>query len=462
MVRRSVFTGDQRPSMMDRSKTASTLIDPASLQLRPSVQRLNSQDAHEAGLSRRGSRGSKPLLTFDDDGQVAETGVLDSRVPKPKSVFGADLLWEREMEKLKLIEEEERKEAEERERLEQLEQSTGKGKRKKGKGRKKEVEEPIDDSLVITPIEQPSDSRHSSLPHVLPDIPSTVPKRKQTQASAQDESDDESSASEVDVPTSSLKGRDQVADKWVADEDDASPVRTTGVGPRYRNRVKGNTVTSADDDSDEDLPLSVAATRVTQLLSPGGRKLMPDDDEDDDRPLSTLLDRPKSSIPAIDFDKPTSPTRSPGSHLSPPAANQQDNSDDDNVPLGIRASRVLSTSQVSRSVHGGGADDDDDDDRPLGMHPEAQRKSQFNMLAQQQQLMQMQAQAQFQSAMSLAPSQSFVGAPFSPFGPVGPMAPMMMMGPQPPVLQSVPMQDPAKFGRVDKWRHDVALEGTPS
>ena len=94
--------------MMDRS--TSTLIDPASLQRRTSAHGLDSQDASEAGLKRRGSRGSKPLLAFDDDGQLAETGIRDSRVPQTKSVFGVDMLWEREMEKLKLIEEEERKE----------------------------------------------------------------------------------------------------------------------------------------------------------------------------------------------------------------------------------------------------------------------------------------------------------------------------------------------------------------
>ena len=136
-----------------------------------------------------------------------------------------------------------------------------------------------------------------------------------------------------------------------------------------------------------------------------------------------------------------------------------------NAPSVTSGSDVLDIHGGTRRAHGtavvtvvaadgavvGGDADDDDDDRPLGMHPKAQRKTQFNMLAQQQFM-----QNQFQSPFGMAPA-PFVGAPFTPFGPPAPpMAPMMMMPPQPPALP----QDAAKFGRVDRWRHDVAVEGS--
>ena len=74
-----MFTGDQRPSMMDRTaKTASTLIDPASLQRRPTAHGTETLGVDETGLKRRGSRGSKPLLAFDDNGKLAETFVVHS------------------------------------------------------------------------------------------------------------------------------------------------------------------------------------------------------------------------------------------------------------------------------------------------------------------------------------------------------------------------------------------------
>src|SRR6266852_4245061 len=98
-----VFTGDDRPSMMARGprQQSSTLIDPTSLNQRPTSQNMLSGSEARPNLARRGSRGGKPLLNFDEDRspglQAASPAVGQN---KTRSVFGVDTLWEREMTKL--------------------------------------------------------------------------------------------------------------------------------------------------------------------------------------------------------------------------------------------------------------------------------------------------------------------------------------------------------------------------
>ena len=74
---------------------------------------------------------------------------------------------------------------------------------------------------------------------------------------------------------------------------------------------------------------------------------------------------------------------------------------------------------------------------------------------QQQQMMMQAAAAQMQMQQSMMfGTPSIMSGPF--FGP--PMvAPPMMIPPQMPGTPP-PMQDAAKLNRVDKWRHDVAVE----
>ena len=127
---------------MDRAqpKRQSTLIDPASLHTRPTANRMDSSNT-QSDLNRRGSRSGQPLLSFDDDGHLEETGIRDSRLPKTKSVFGVDTLWEREMLKLKEIEAEEKREAEERKRMEdELEAKMEKRRKQKEKEKREKRE----------------------------------------------------------------------------------------------------------------------------------------------------------------------------------------------------------------------------------------------------------------------------------------------------------------------------------
>lgn len=75
------------------------------------------------------------------------------------------------------------------------------------------------------------------------------------------------------------------------------------------------------------------------------------------------------------------------------------------------------------------------------------------MFAQAQQQQQMMMQAQIQNSMFFNPAMMGSGV-FTPMA-----VPSMMMGvpmapPSPP-----PVHDAGKYGRVDRWRRDVAVEG---
>ena len=283
----------------------------------------------------------------------------------------------------------------------------------------------------------------------------------------------EDDESEEDSDSSSVAGRQPQAKSengWHSGSDeDKGPKRTTGTGPRYSNlpprllalQSQGQLQLDDDDeDSEEDVPLVATLGRAVQRAT----RLMADDSSDEDKPLTALIDKTKrksslsvslsrhgGSLPAVSVGGgslfgggPTSPL---GGGLTSP--HEADNEDD--KPLGLRASRVMSTS----------GHDEDEDDKPLGLHPDQMRRSQYFVAAQQQaqavqqQQMMMQAQAMHQSMMFGAPS--IMSMPV--YGP--PMAPQMMMAPPPLPSTPPPVPDAVKLTRVDKWRHDVAGEGEP-
>lgn len=412
---------------------SSTLIDPASLVRQPSGKGLESSNS-EPALNRRNSRGGQPLLTFDDNGILAETGNRESAMPKARSVFGVDKLWEREVAKLKEIEAQEKLDAEERRKQEEEEAKKAK-KKKKGKGKGKEPADLVpfgDSSFTAASNVSASVPRDPSPSLALPDIAKVTSTKRRDHVSAGDDTDDESSASEAE-PRQSMGSalREKAADNWVSD-DEGGPVRSTGVGLRFPSRPAPLAV---PEDSDEDLPLSVTLHRAAQKLAiPRSHA---EDDSDEDRPLSALLDKPKLNIPPIDFDNLPSPSS---------VAVKREDDDEDDVPLGVRASRFPNSSLFSgmsgMSQAGGNADDDD---RPLAMHPEQLRKSQF-MLAQAQAQQQQMLQAQLYQSMVFNPQPN-----------------LMMMAPSPmqfaaPAPMPIQTQDAAKFNRVDKWRQDVAIE----
>ncbi|KAI0638050.1 hypothetical protein C8Q77DRAFT_1166468 [Trametes polyzona] len=465
-----VFRGDERPSMMARS---STLINPDELK-RPPSQHLASFTS-QPNLTRRNSLNAKPLLDFEEEIPGAPRKSLHPGAPaggNTKSVFGVDTIWERELAKLKVIEEQERQAEEERKKREAEEEAMGvkkKGKKKKGKDKGNDRDEPspaipASETMSSAPDASPdvAADKPSTPPHVLPEIPKTTTRRRPPPPVDDDdeESDDDSDSS--DAPARPRPTQAQTSG-WHSDEEEQAPRRTTGTGPRFpaNGPPRLPQVVPRDDDesSEEDVPLVAtigrAAQRQTRLRTGG------DDSSDEEKPLSVLLDKTKQKLPSLGGG---------GSSLSPTSVRpgKGDDEEEDDVPLGLRVSRISpgftpGASSISRG--GAGGNDEDEDDKPLGLHPEALRKSQFFMAAaaqQQQQQQQMMAQAQMaqmQQAMMYAAPPSMLGSGY--FGPPVGVPPQMMVYPQLPPTPP-PMPDANKFGLVDKWRHDVAVEGERS
>jgi len=417
-----VFKGDQRPSMMAREQQrSSTLIDPASLAVRPATQRMSSygsQNTTQTGLARRTST-IKPLLNFDgDDAKLSPNA---TRMPATRSVFGVDTLWEREMVKLKEIqareevEEEERRKREAEEERKRLEKEKRKRK-KKGKG-SPEVDEVA---------QQLESSRISMEPPTLPNIERAT-RRAPPKPSESDLSSDSEEESPLPVPVTNKVP----VPSWHAgssDEEDGGPRRTTGVGLRYPNQTRKMSAPPPDDDSEEDVPLAATIHKAVARATFSGANAYPQDSDDEDEPLSKVIAKAH-----------TSPARN-----RPPKARGNQSDEDDDQPLGLRASRIPT----------GNPNAGDEDDMPLAFHPEQQRRTQYQMLAQQQQQQQMMMQAQMQSAMMM--NASMMGSFYGPM--MNPMATMPMQLPM-PIPSPPPMADEASFGRVDRWRRDVAVDG---
>lgn len=411
----------------------STLIDPTSLNQRPVSQNVLARSETRPNLGRRGSLGGKPLLNFDEDqpsGLTPSPGVRGAR-----SVFGVDTLWEREMTKLKEIE---AREEEERRLQEAADAERLRKKFKKSKGKEKAV--PQDVPVVeepIAPVATP----------VLPIIPRGITKGPPPPPH-NDDSESSSEHSDMDEPPTKIS-----AEGWHSggsDRENAGPVRTTGVGPRYPNRSRRRSPPTqsvaqpfGDDDSEEDMPLAATVPRAVQRATRLGLSVAEGSDSDEEKPLSQLLTRSKLlDIPPVDAGRPDPQLASAAAARNVDADDEDE--DEDDQPLGLRVSRfVPSQSQL------GHVDAEDDDDRPLAFHPEQQRRTQYNMLLQQQQ--QMMLQAQIQQSMMFSPpslmSSGFFGAPVLPQ--VVPMIPPASASPPPGA------QDTTKFGRVDRWRREI-------
>ncbi|KAJ7283666.1 hypothetical protein C8J57DRAFT_741267 [Mycena rebaudengoi] len=431
-TKQRVFTGDARPSMMARPQTQrkSTLIDPTLLQTRPasqarpSSQHLNSFDSQspQTGLTRKNSVG-KPLLNFDEDEKLLRP-VPSGRTPTSRSVFGVDTLWERELVKLKEMEAKEQAEQElQRAKEAEIEarESRKRGRKAKRKDKSKGQDYSPGAEVLTTAGSIPVEDRAPSLPPVLPAI---VPSQTRPPPVNDDSDSDDS---EHAGPSAQ---RAQVPGWGSSDEDADGPTRTTGTGPRFGKNSRRQAPALGGEDSEEDLPLAATLGRVTQRATQL-RSSSPDSDEE--QPLSVLLQKTKMSLPSINFDRRSK-------------SNEAPDEDEDNAPLGLRASRVAPSLYSFHSGQGGGGGDDDD--LPLAYHPEQQRRSQYHMMAQQQQQQQQQQQmmmqAQLQNSMFFSPQPMMSGF----FGP-----PMMM-----PPPMALPMHDEAKYDTVDRWRRDVAVE----
>ncbi|KAG1806821.1 uncharacterized protein HD556DRAFT_1428839 [Suillus plorans] len=449
-----VFTGDERPSMMVRGqiRRSSTLIDPQTLG-RPPSQNLDNVITPNPRMSllRRNSSGSKPLL--DMDGEKAPTNLgpgAEQLLSKSRSVFGVDTLWDLEMVKLKKMEAEEKTEAEARKKREEEEEEHRSKKKKKGKFKGKGSAIPLES---ISP-DLPSGPRVGSTPPTLPAIQKPILKRAPQVDESETDSDDDDA-----VPKAALE---KAADRWVSESSDEENElrRTTGVGLRYPSHANASPQSPQlnGDDSEEDLPLTAAAQRVVKRASQLG-PLGFEDDSEEDIPLTAAAARIVKRSTQLshhaddededeDEDKPLVDVINKARSINFDGRSRADE-DEDERPLGLRASRLPLTSQTSLPFIGG----EEDDDKPLAFHPEQQRRTQYQMFAQAQQQQQMMMQAQIQNSMFFNPAMMGSGI-FTPMA-----VPSMMMGvpmapPSPP-----PAHDAGKYGRVDRWRRDVAVEG---
>ncbi|KIY71448.1 hypothetical protein CYLTODRAFT_418838 [Cylindrobasidium torrendii FP15055 ss-10] len=423
-AKQRVFRGDDRPSMMARGHSG-TLVNPSELG-RPGLGRQSSYLSSAPGAN-------EPLLNFDDDEKVQSrlAATRGKGTPNARSVFGVDTLWEREMAKLKEMEAQEKAEEEERERNTALEQIA--------QDRKKRGVSEIGTSpnANLTSAEEDVVRPISAAPPVLP-----MPTPKIHGPPPVLDDDEDSESDEEPAPKPKARKKDDGAG-WHSDSTEGGPRKTTGVGLRNpKQALASNKPYRKDDDSSEDdVPLAkeIMRARARQTAA------LDSDSEEENQPLSTLMR--KSSHPSAAFHgQPTASSSLglPDFNFDRPSAGNADD-DEDDKPLGLRASHVAPSFVGSA---------EEDDDRPLGMHPDQLRRSQMVMAQQQHQQMMMQAQMTGSMFFNPMSSGFFSPQPMMP----GPMPQMPMMPPI-QVPSPPPVQDPAKFNRVDNWRHEVAIKG---
>jgi hypothetical protein len=432
MLASRVFTGDNRPSMMQRGqiRRSSTLIDPASLKTYPGTPEAPDPRYSTLSPNKTDKRiSSAPLVNFGDDDTGEAAGI-----PRTRSVFGVDQIWERELGKLKAIEAMEKEEEEERAKEEELASTKKKGKRKgKRKGKSAETE--------TSPI--PED-RPSSPPPTLPQVPS-VRSRPVDRGQSSGDSDDEPLSHTRRESTMTLGVRGWFAGS--SDEEDGPKVSRSGSKAKQSRlqvaaapRLDPISGMASDDDDDEDVPIA-AQLRSGKFRSLRSRSA---DSEEEEIPIAALLDKSRIKLPSPMRGSMFGGLDIPSQHLSTPRL-VDDEDEGDDVPLGLKHP------QGARAAGG-----DEDDDKPLGLKyqpPPSTSEQQYQMMMQQQMAFQqqqmqqqimMQTQAQIQNSM-------FAGSPM-----IGPLFPSFTGGPPPgmPMLTAPSVPEPSKL-RVDKWRHDV-------
>lgn len=413
--------------MMQRSGRRTTLIDPATLQPRPASGIGLDQPQPRPGQGKRTS--SAPLLDFGGDERLL------SEAGKTKSVFGVDQLWQRELDKLQQIEEVERKAAEDEQRKAEAMAS----RKRRGKGKADLSPEPNIQATV---------ARSASPPPLLPNVPATGGKPVPNAHAVSSDSESEQEVKLTRARRSSIGTLHTLGAKgWFASSDEeeggvSAPQRQGRPSPAQKQRLASTAApqpsprrAAAPQGSDsDDVPL---AAQLSRLPRPANVS-----DSDEDRPLAALVDKSRPSMSNL-------PSLSLGGSLLPetkPLASGPNADDEDDVPLGLR--HAFSRPSIPRN------NGSDDDNKPLGL----QRMSQYPampsmpMMAPQvpiftPQQMLMQAQMQHASMYSAAPSLMGGYVPFMG----APMMPAQMMAPMP--------QDSGTFGRVDRWRRDIADQG---
>ncbi|KAG9104723.1 hypothetical protein FRC06_011617 [Ceratobasidium sp. 370] len=423
--RRRVFRGDNRPAMMERGqiRRQSTLIDSAALQSRP-VTTLLPHGPVISGAEQRSNanRAStiQPLLNFDSNAQ--------GRVANSKSVFGVDTVWEREMAKLKEMQEMQKLEDEAQQAREDEKQQR-KGKEKKGKGK---AGPPVSPSASADAVSSPNASELNRMSSAPPTLPTIVPLRDQVPPPASP------GESETSLPPANRRRSVATLDAggWFAGSSDGEEES----GEKRNSRPRVPPVSGErGEDSDDDVPLTQIKVHA------------PASDDDEDAPLSSLV-RPKSVLPDLNSGLNLDLAASIGLAPEPtPSKRPKTDDSDDEVPLAIHRQSIMPQSAPNKP-----ADDDDDDEKPLGLRlSQAPNAAQQRRQAEYQQMMLMQQQQQIMmQQQAMRASLAFGGSTLSFQPQFGGPGSVHSFGA--PVFGA---PDP-KLSRVDRWRHGVSgVEG---
>ena len=339
-LKQRVFTGDSRPAMMARS---------SQYDLHLAANNAIADEDHIQPLS---APPRHSLAQMPSNGNL-QSGSL-SRIRKSTSVFGVDQLWEKELGKLKVMQEQEarRIQAEEATR-----EAVGglKGKKDKGKGRATVIRETDRIERVET---THADAGNASSPmSPIKRTPMEPPRVSYSPAKS--------------IPPGIpylASGRQRAISAlgagWSSDEDEDHEGAN---GPRTRAPSAGGIGLATDTDSEEDAPLSrlvAVASRTTHPRAMPGE----DDSDDEDVPLSKLNPSKTTSsiattnrsatqgaLPSITLDSADFGSGSLGLVMSDDPAHSPAGADeDDDVPLALRWTRIMEPPQ------------DTEDDVPLG------------------------------------------------------------------------------------------------
>lgn len=348
-----------------------------------------------------------PLLSLGTEPDLLQAGETDrpgGRMTKSRSVFGVDQIWEREMEKLKVIQEKEaiaREEAAARDRAKEekaAQKYKGKGKAegKKVKGKATEDQTPerpaMHQARSASSFELVSGHASPGFEEVspvrpVPDLPPMLhfspekagPVMSQQQGDGSKGMPRRAAATSVHL------------DDWIDSSDDE-------FGPSSRARASTSDKVAAarapvpaiaeDSDSEEDVPLSrlapaVAAGRQSAQLAPAAME----SDSEDEVPLSKLAAKSpvtatsSNNQPPAPADEAASgslglanvpePASSGGLTAPPPAQAAEQDEGDDDIPLAVRRART----EAMAALEGKTRVEEIEDDLPLGYkHAEAAQR----------------------------------------------------------------------------------------
>jgi hypothetical protein len=455
--------------MMQRAQPtrSGTLIDAQTLQ-------KNAQGAILRPELHRNPSSKEPLLDFAADPIPGTTvqarpqlGRADSSLPNSRSVFGVDQIWEKELAKLQQIQALERAEEEERTRLEAEQQAREEAKvakkaAKKAKGKNKPLldtglsrEQSLNLDGGVSPI-----IRAPEAPPLLPTVDPFAMPPKPPQLSDSDSDVDQQPFNKSQSRIQHSKSQQD----WLSDDERQAAAARPRPQPRSKpsnaarnlSRFAAGLHVTKSDSEDSDVPLTNAIARARQRQQA--------DDSEEDKPLAAVL---SNSISTLDFGGTLlADVKKPAEHkIAMPqprralqTTDRGDDDEEDDQPLGLRASRF---------GLGGG---ESEDEKPLGMRysmapSQIFAQQQQQQLQQQQQVM-MQQQMVQQQMMAAAQMR---GSMFNPmmmgnmnmamgFGnsmSMSGMNPAMMaMGPPMGVMEAGPT-DPAKLSAVDRWRRGI-------